>query len=100
MRAKSDIKKIAGIVRETLSADFGNAKIIDVKVHEDTDYDGEEILRIDVVFEGDRKDVDAKKISGAVRQVRPKLSALGEKAFPLFSFISRGDSDAGRLAPA
>jgi hypothetical protein len=56
-------------------------------------------LRIDVIFEGRPKDIDIKKLSGVVRHVRPRLTDIGEEAFPLFSFISKGDAGAG-LEPA
>ncbi|MCA3572696.1 MAG: hypothetical protein IOC86_02185 [Aestuariivirga sp.] len=43
-----------------------------------------------MVFEGTHKDIDARKLSGAVRNVRLRLMAMKEDAFPLFSFISKG----------
>ena len=92
-----DLGKIAKVVRDTLAADFDKVKIIDVRVREDIDFDGSEILRVDVIFEGTPKDIDARKLTGAVRHVRPKLHDIGETAFPLFSFISKGDWGAGRL---
>ena len=93
-------RKIAKVIRETLAADFDRTKISDVSVRKGEDADGDELLRIEVVFEGTVEDVDASKILGAVRQVRPKLIELGENAFPLFSFIAQGDISAGRREPA
>lgn len=101
MRNEKQLQKIAKVVTETLAADFdNNVRIIDVRVLDDVDFDGDDVLRIEVVFSGSHKDVDAKKISGAVRHVRPKLTDLGERAFPLFSFISQREANAGRPAPA
>jgi hypothetical protein len=51
------------------------------------------VLRIDVIFEGAPKDLNAKKLSGAVRHLRPKLDKIHESAFPLLSFISKADRD-------
>ena len=96
-----DLKKIADVVRDVLAADFEAAKILDVRVREDVDFDGSEILRVDVLFEGTPKDLDARKVSGTVRSVRPKLmQEAGERAFPLFSFISKGDVGAERFEAA
>lgn len=95
-----DMKKIAKVVRETLAADFEKVKIIDVRIHDELDSDGDAVLRVDVIFEGTPKDVDAQKLSGAVRHIRPKLNAIGEMAFPLFSFISKGDWGEGRFKSA
>jgi hypothetical protein len=88
-----DIKRIKEIVRGTLDDDFDNIKIIDVQVREDSDADDNDILRVYVIFEGTPKDKDVEKLSGAVRRLRPELlDELKESAFPLFSFISKGDA--------
>lgn len=93
--------KIARIVRDALASDFRKARIIDVRVREDRDYDGAEILRVDVLYEGGPADLDAGKLSGAVRNIKPRLvSEAGERAFPLFSFISKSDLGAERFEPA
>jgi hypothetical protein len=90
MRNLASIKRI---VRQTLRRDFVHIRILDVEVHEDVDSDGEEVLRINVIFEGTPKDLDAKKLSGAVRHLRPKLDKIHESVFPLLSFISKADRD-------
>jgi hypothetical protein len=92
MRAKN-ASEIERIVKETLSDDFDNVKIIDICASQEFDSEGNELLRINVVFEGAAKDVNAHKLSGAVRQIRPKLREIGTDAFPLFSFISKKDRD-------
>jgi hypothetical protein len=100
MNTDANIKKIKKIVDQTLTRDFDRVAIRNIEVQKGLDRDGEEVLRIAVVFDGERKDVDARKLSGAVRQVRPKLQAIGERAFPLFSFISSGDARRVGLEPA
>jgi hypothetical protein len=92
MRAKND-PEIERIVKETLSDDFEDIKILDISTTQEFDSEGNELVRIDVVFEGSAKDVNAGKLSGAVRQMRPKLREIGSDAFPLFSFISKRDRD-------
>lgn len=91
---------IAKLVRESLAPDFNKVKIIEVIVHDEVDSDGEAVLRVDVIFEGTPKDVDALKLTGAVRHVRPRLREMNEEAFPLFSFISKGDWGAERRKSA
>jgi hypothetical protein len=95
-----DMKRIEMVVKNVLAADFDKVKIFEVRVRDETDSDGDKVLRVEVIFEGARKDLDAGKLSGAVRHVRPKLSEIGEEAFPLFSFISKGDWSEGRLKSA
>jgi hypothetical protein len=94
-----DYTKIAKIVRATLAKDF-KLKVLDVRVSEGEETTDDTMLHIDVIFDGTPKDVDARKLSGAVRHIRPKLNAIGEKAFPVFSFISKGDIGAGKFEAA
>lgn len=94
------MEQIADIVRDTLTTDFQKIQISDVQVREDVDSDGDRILHVYVIFEGAPKHADIRKLSGAVRHVRPKLTEVGETAFPLFSFISREDVGAGKFEPA
>jgi len=91
---------IRNVVRDTLSNDFDHIRIIDVRVCDDVDSDGSDVLRIDIIFEGDPKDLDAMKLSGAIRQLRPKLGELDEFAFPILSFISKVDARPRKRASA
>ncbi len=97
---KNDIKldEISKVVLETLDSDFNNIEILNVKVHSDVDFEGDDILRIEVVFKGDSKPVDTSMLSGAVRHIRPKLNDIGVATFPLLSFIS--DKEAKGMALA
>jgi hypothetical protein len=98
MPARPTATEVAKAVMDILTADFEKVKIVDVKVLERDETDDEITLEIQVVFEGKPNDLDARKVAGAVRHVRPKLNELGETAFPIFSFISKGE--AGDLVPA
>lgn len=87
-----NLPSIKRIVTQTLRRDFDHIRIIDVEVHEGVDADGDEVLRINVIFEGTPRDLDAKKLSGAIRHLRPKLDKI-HPALPLLSFISKADRD-------
>ncbi len=89
--------QIGNVVAERLSRDFENITIIDVKVAPDVDRDGEDILRIEVVFEGELKGRDIKQVAGAVRRLRPALREIDADLFPLLSFVSRVDYGRGRV---
>ncbi|MFY8099787.1 MAG: hypothetical protein ACOVOA_07480 [Allorhizobium sp.] len=95
-----DMQHIAKAVKDTLSGDFGKVRIADVLVQDEVGWDGDALLRVDVVFEGAHKDIDARKLTGAVRNVRLRLRDMNEDAFPLFSFISKGDWGAERRKSA
>jgi hypothetical protein len=72
----------------------------DVRVREDTAFYGDDILRIDVVYDGTYKDLDAKKLAGFIRHLRPRLEQIHEPALPLLSFISRADFYRNKRASA
>lgn len=100
MRDTAELDKISAAIESLLKQDFENVRILKVSVREDEDRDGDEILRVEVVFEGDTRAFDAQKLSGVVRHIRPALREMGEKAFPLMSFISSREARARRFAPA
>jgi hypothetical protein len=93
---KFDSDKIAATVSDTLSRHFENIKIIKVKVEQDQDHDGEDILRIQVVFDGVVKGKDAASVAGAARYLRPALEKIDADVFPLLSFVSKLDYERGR----
>ena len=81
MISREDQEKVAGIVRKMLterfsSIAFGPIRVVPA-VDEFGDGDGEEYLRILVVFDGDQKALDARWTSTLIRRIRPKLSDVG-----------------------
>ena len=100
MRNNVQLNKVTEIIKDTIGSDFSNIEIIDIKVNTDVDFDGDDILRIEVVFKGSPKTVDTSQLSGMVRHIRPKLSDIGAEAFPILSFISDKDIKGTGLAPA
>lgn len=73
-------------------------KIEDVFIQADVDGDGDPVLVIKVVLEGLPKEQDILTMSSAVRRLRPKLAKIGERAFPLISYISNTEARAAKLA--
>lgn len=95
-----DLTPVKRAVSETFSHLFSHVRVSDVRVREDTDFDGEDILRIDVIYEGTVKDLDGKKLAGFIGHLQPKLEQLHEPALPLLSFISRADFYRNKRASA
>ena len=85
-------EEVAKIVSSLFHERFRNVEIISVDVNEETDADGDEILRVKVVFSADGGRLDSSLTSGFLRYLRPKLSELGIEQFPVMSFISVQDS--------
>jgi len=95
-----DLDEVTAIVKKILSKDFRDVVVEEVRVFEDLDTDGDEILRVYVVFDGKPSDLDAGKLSSMVRRVRPELEKIKEEAFPLFSFVSKKEWKGAKLAMA
>lgn len=81
-------RELERIVRSVLEEIFGNDRIGDVYVASAYDEDGDEILRVTVVFDGTEEQFDARKASSVVRHMRPRLATIGEQAFPIISYVS------------
>ena len=84
----ADNQQLKGIVRSVLEEIFGNDRIGDVYIASAYDEDGDEILRVRVVFDGTEEQFDARKASTVVRHMRPRLATIGEQAFPIISYVS------------
>lgn len=85
------IGKIEKIVRNVLSERFENVEIESISVVFDVDEDGDDILRVKVIFDGQTKHLDARKASGVLRHLRPKIAEIGEDAFPIMSYIAKSE---------
>lgn len=98
LESKESREAIIKAISSTLKDDFVSLKVIDIDIKKDVDFDGDEVLLINVVFEGKLKEGAGSALSAAVRHVRPQLEKLGENAFPLFSFISDREFKGRKLA--
>lgn len=90
-KMKMATDKLEKLILKLLSDEFDVLHIVSVDVKEDTDADDQRMLRVDVVFEGERKKVDPRKLAGLVRKIRPALLNEDETAFPVFSFIAHNE---------
>ena len=89
-------QKVAAIVGQELSQRFAGQLVFDPitvipAVDEYGDGDGEEYLRVMIVFEGDQDALDARWTSGLIRRIRPKLFDAGIMAFPSLSFVEKSE---------
>ncbi len=92
---------IANIVKESITGELTQIEIRDVIVESAFDREGDEYLRINVIYTGAPRNLDPKKISGMVRKLRPKLLELAnETAFPVISYISSTEWGIKQVAAA
>jgi len=82
---------IHDLVEKVVKNRFENVQIHRVDVEEGYDHDGDAVLFVRVVFDGDVSDLKADRMSGLVRHLRSSLATLGERRFPLTSYLSKAD---------
>jgi hypothetical protein len=98
--SQADADRLAKAVADILGKIFKNIEIVQVLVTPDHDHDGDEILRIDVIFKGVLKEADAKHVAGAARHLLPALEKFDPDIYPLLSFVSKVDYDRGHKSEA
>lgn len=91
------MNKVERIVRSVVEQEFENVEVSSIDITRDLDEYGENILLVKVVFDGDRRALDARKTSSLARHILPKIGEIGEDAFPVFSFIAK--SELGKVNP-
>lgn len=96
----SDLSKVRKVVFETVASDFGKARILDIRVTPYVDFDESESLRVEVLYDGRPRDLDVNKRLSMVHRIRPRLEAIGETRFPIFSYISKSDLKATKFEAA
>ena len=80
------VRTIEGVIRER----FSDTTIVSIVVTEDSDFDGEPVFMIRVVFDS-KTPLDAHKTAGIVRHIRHKLLEMEEEAFPIMAFVSKAE---------
>ena len=79
-------------VRKDMESRFGDAFVFDpILVEQRVDHDGEEYLRVDIVFDGDQRKLDADWTSGLVLRLHLKLRKLGIDSIPSPHFIKKSE---------
>lgn len=87
------------IVLEVLRSRMPEVTFTAVKAERDVDSDGQDVMKIAVVFEA-ASDLDASKVAGLIRHMRPAMNKQGETSFPIMSFISKKEAQKAGLAAA
>ncbi|MDM7971039.1 MAG: hypothetical protein QUV10_15605 [Paracoccaceae bacterium] len=85
-------ESIKEVVSKLVNDRFPNARIVSVDIQKDFDFDDDEIIKVRVVFHTENERLDAKATSSFLRYLRPKLSEIGVRNFPVMSFVSDRDA--------
>lgn len=85
------VKDLDRIVRDEFRKRFPDAKLVSLELEEDSDYEGDPIIRVRITFEAESDRLDPNKTSGFLRHLLPALLKGGEAAFPIVSYIAKND---------
>lgn len=86
---RDEIKQIIeSVVRERLAG----SEILEVRIAEDEDYQGDHIVRVMVVFDASKGKLDSQKINGLARHLRSRLDSTDAFLHPVFRFVSQADA--------
>lgn len=80
------LEELHDAILKVVEEELAPAEITCVSVKADTDFDGEEVLQVEVVFKIDGGKLDPEKVLGLARHLRVPFEALHESRFPIFSF--------------
>lgn len=85
---------VCGVIRER----FGDVRIAKIDAKPGFDEDGDQVWYVKVVLENsDVNRIDARRASGVVRHLLPKMVEAGDNGFPILSFIAK--SELGKHSP-
>jgi len=84
---------IVQTIRRVVERELSPTRVVDVSVKESVAFDGEEILRVRIVFSPEEGQLDPAKVLGLVRHLREPMQEQGEVRFPLLSFMTPEEID-------
>jgi hypothetical protein len=87
-------EQIDSIIEAVVRDRFADVQIESVSINPETDYDGDLVFRVTVVFDSEAGRLDAHKTAGITRHIRHRLLAEKEDAFPILTFMSKRDAAA------
>ncbi len=91
---RRDVEDIEREIGPIVHDELGGLDVQSVQVREEVAHDGDNYLRVVIVFE--RGKPDGAKVLSLRRHMRDKLGEIGEDRFPLTTFMTRKEAeDAG-----
>ena len=92
----ADLDEVRSFVADALDHRFRDDGLVfdPIYVTPDEDWEGDKIIRIRVIFQGDLRRLDSSWIARMGLLLRPELIRLGITAFPCYSFIEKSEWDA------
>ena len=95
------LREVEGLAREDLESHFGDDFVFDpILVTPMIDHDGDEYLRIRVIYDGDPELMDPVLAHRLSIRIEPELREMGFMQFPSSSFIEKSEWEESLLERA
>lgn len=75
-------------LREQIERDMADINITDFRAKADRDHDGDPIIRLQIVYDGDGAEPRPIQVSAVARHVRHLLGSQMPNTFPVFRFLT------------
>lgn len=90
---------IEAIVRDVAQSLLKGVRVVSVIAERGFDSDGDDVVRITVVYDA-KAPLNAAAVASMVRRLLPKLEAAAVEGFPLMSFVAKKEARELELALA
>lgn len=88
-----DIDNIRDAIRNVIEERLAPTDIVDVEIEEDVDHDGDEIVRVRIVFAAQSGRPKAESVVGLTGLVRKPLLDIENDRFPILTFMTSEERD-------
>lgn len=84
---------IKRIIKSVVNEGFPGGEIESIRVRDDTDYEGDPILVIDLIVRENEGVLDPTRAVSLIGELRSRLVRNGIISFPVLSFISKAEAE-------
>ncbi len=93
--SEQDLDRVRNIVARMLAERFRPEEFVfdPIIVKPDLDQDGDDILLVQIIFDGDQDRLDPRRTRGMVGRIYPEMKAIPVTAYPIISFIEKSEWD-------
>ena len=95
-RAEDDRNLLSETVEHTIRTHLGTEKIVSVRSRRSEDFDGDDIIAVDVVINARPSEFAPRSLSSLVRILQATLSEAGFSAFPMIRYMNQAENEARR----
>ena len=88
-----DVANVWNTIRQVIEERLAPTQIVDVEIEEDVDHDGDEIVRVQIIFAAKSGRPKAEDVVGLTGLVREPLLDSHIDRFPILTFMTSEERD-------